>query len=260
MPRQDISRIDDGGLNRRDMLGFIGGTLLVSLLGCFRQPSGSAEGSAELSQASTQASTGAAGPPGCTVRPQQTAGPFFVDEGLNRSDIRSDPTTGAVKPGVPLALQFRVSQVGDGVCVPLVGAVVDVWHCDATGVYSDVADRRASTVGQKFLRGSQVTNADGTVEFITVYPGWYPGRTVHIHFKIRGTTASEQGYEFTSQLYFDDALSDRIYAQAPYRDRGQRTTQNSNDGIFRNGGEQLILPITQDGESYTGRFEIGLEL
>ncbi|MGB3138331.1 MAG: hypothetical protein WBB18_16100, partial [Nodosilinea sp.] len=113
------------------------------------------------------------GQPACTVRPQQTEGPFFVDEGLSRSDIRSDPAMGAVKPGVPLTLQFQVSQVGNDNCMPLAGAVVDVWHCDATGVYSDVADRRASTVGQKFLRGSQVTNADGIVEFITIYPGWY---------------------------------------------------------------------------------------
>ncbi|MGB3203308.1 MAG: hypothetical protein WBA99_20550 [Nodosilinea sp.] len=83
---------------------------------------------------------------------------------------------------------------------------------------------------------------------------------MHIHFKIRGNTAASQGYEFTSQLYFDDALSDRIYAQAPYSDRSQRTTSNPNDGIFRNGGEQLMLPVTQDGEGYAGRFEIGLEL
>ncbi|MBE9138970.1 intradiol ring-cleavage dioxygenase [Nodosilinea sp. LEGE 07088] len=234
--------------------------MLVSLFGCFRQLSGSAGGSAAMSDTSAQASPEAAGQPTCTVRPQQTAGPFFVDEGLNRSDIRPDPTTGAVKPGLPLTLQFRVSQVGSNACLPLAGAMVDVWHCDAAGVYSDVADRRASTVGQKFLRGSQVTNADGIAEFITVYPGWYPGRAVHIHFKIRGSSVAGQNYEFTSQLYFDDALSDRIYAQAPYRDRGQRPTRNSNDGIFRSGGEQLTLPIAQAEEGYIGRFEIGLEL
>jgi protocatechuate 3,4-dioxygenase beta subunit len=255
MPRQH-SRIDDGGLKRRDLLGFISGTVFVSLLGCSRRNFTSAD----LSRTATQASSGATGQPACTVRPQQTEGPFFVDDGLTRSDIRADPTTGAISPGIPLTLQFQVSQVGDGACVPLTGAMVDVWHCDAAGVYSDVADRRASTVGQKFLRGAQVTNADGIAEFITVYPGWYPGRTVHIHFKIRGATASGQGYEFTSQLYFDDAVSDRIYTQAPYRDRGQRPTRNPSDGIFSNGGEQLILPISQAGESYTGRFEIGLEL
>ncbi|MBE9113542.1 intradiol ring-cleavage dioxygenase [Nodosilinea sp. LEGE 07298] len=247
--------MDGFRLKRRDALGFLGGTLMVSLMGCFRRPSASAE----LSGTVAQTPTGTAAP-ACTVRPQQTEGPYFVDEGLNRADIRADSATGAVKPGVPLKLQFRVSQVGENACVPLAGAIVDVWHCDATGAYSDVSDRQANTLGQTFLRGAQVTNADGTAEFTTIYPGWYPGRTVHIHFKIRGSTAASQGYEFTSQLYFDDALSDRVYAQAPYSDRGQRTTRNSNDGIFRSGGEQLVLPATQDGEGYAGRFEIGLEL
>ncbi|WP_199312115.1 intradiol ring-cleavage dioxygenase [Phormidium tenue] len=245
-------------LKRRDALGFIGGTLMVSLFGCLRKPSASAEPSSTVAQTSTGAAT--AGQPACTVRPQQTEGPYFVDEALNRSDIRSDPTTGSVKPGVPLKLQFRVSQVGADACVPLAGAMVDVWHCDATGAYSDVNDRQANTLGQKFLRGAQVTDADGTVEFTTIYPGWYPGRTAHIHFKIRGNTAENQGYEFTSQLYFDDVLSDRVYAQPPYSDRGDRTTRNQNDGIFRSGGDQLILPITEAREGYTGRFEIGLEL
>ncbi len=256
MPRRYVLRTNGPVFKRRDALGLIGSSLMVSLLGCARRPSASAEPSGTVAQIST----GAAGQPACTVRPQQTEGPFFVDEGLNRSDVRADPATGSVKPGVPLTLQFQVSQVGANACVPLAGAIVDVWHCDANGVYSDIVDRRANTLGQKFLRGAQVTNANGTVEFTTIYPGWYPGRTVHIHFKIRGNTAASQGYEFTSQLYFDDALSDRVYAQAPYNASGQRTTRNQNDGIFRSGGDQLMLSLTQNGEGYTGRFEIGLEL
>ncbi|MGB3311112.1 MAG: intradiol ring-cleavage dioxygenase [Nodosilinea sp.] len=266
MPKHYVSGIDGLRLKRRDALGFIGGTLMVSLAGCFRKPSASAEISSTVAQTPTGAAV--AGQPACTVRPQQTEGPYFVDEGLNRSDIRPDPATGSVKPGIPLTLQFRVSQVGATACVPLAGAVVDVWHCDAAGAYSDVADRRSNTVGQAFLRGAQVTNADGTAEFTTIYPGWYPGRTVHIHFKIRGniTTnqganqSANQGYEFTSQLYFDDALTNRVYAQAPYNASGQRPTRNQNDGIFRNGGDRLMLSVTQTGEGYTGRFEIGLDL
>jgi protocatechuate 3,4-dioxygenase beta subunit len=254
MPRQSLSAPAHGvSLKRRNLLGFIGGTLAVSLVGCLRQSSATDD------TASTPAP--AVGQPACTVRPQQTAGPYFVDEGLNRSDIRSDPSSSAVKPGVPLKLEFQVSQVVGQTCVPLAGAIVDVWHCDANGVYSDVSDRRFNTLGQKFLRGSQVTNANGAVEFLTIYPGWYPGRTVHIHFKIRTAAQSAgQGYEFTSQLYFDDALSDRIHTQAPYSTSGQRNTQNQNDGIFQRGGERLMLPVAQDGEGYTGRFDIGLEL
>ena len=261
MPIQHVSRRHGRSFKRRDALGFIGGGLMVSLLGCVRRP----PASADSGETGSQAPAPTAGQPACTVRPQQTAGPYFVDAGLNRSDIRSDPATGSVKPGVPLTLQFQVSQVGANGCVPLAGAMVDVWQCDATGVYSDVVDRRANTLGQTFLRGVQVTNADGVVEFITIYPGWYPGRTVHIHFKIRGHVAinqgTNQGYEFTSQLYFDDAVSDRIYTQAPYSGSGQHTTRNQDDGIFRSGGgDQLMLSLTEAGEGYTGRFEIGLEL
>src|SRR5207248_236626 len=124
-------------------------------------------------------------------------------------------------------------------CTPLKGAYVDVWHCDALGVYSDVQGGRGSsgTTGTKFLRGYQVTDANGIAEFLTIYPGWYQGRTVHIHFKIRTDPDSRQGYDFTSQLYFDDAFSDQIFAsQAPYNTRGRRSVRNNNDGVFRNGG------------------------
>lgn len=261
MPRHRVYRMDKLSLKRRDLLGSLGSTLLISLVGCFRQSSVSVstDGAAESSANSALASIGVDGQPACTVRPQQTEGPYFVDERLNRADIRADPATGTVKPGVPLKIQLRVSQVGDEVCMPLAGAIVDIWHCDAEGIYSDAVDRSFSTLGQQFLRGSQVTDADGRVEFVTIYPGWYPGRTVHIHFKIRGTTAGS-GYEFTSQLYFDDAVTDRVNARDPYNSRGDRTTRNQNDGIFRRGGEQLMLPVIQAGEGYDGSFEIGLEL
>src|SRR5207244_2699335 len=99
--------------------------------------------------------------------------------------IRSDPSDGSVKPGAPLRLALRVSRLTAGSCAPLPGAMVDVWHCDALGAYSDVSDPGGSTVGKKFLRGYQVTDAEGLVRFTTIYPGAYPGRAVHIHFKIR---------------------------------------------------------------------------
>ncbi|MEP0859677.1 twin-arginine translocation pathway signal protein, partial [Trichocoleus sp. DQ-U1] len=140
------------------------------------------------------------------------------------------------------------------------GATVDIWHCDALGVYSDVRDFNGDTQGQKFLRGYQVTDANGTAEFVTIYPGWYPGRTVHIHFKIRTDSASGRGSEFTSQLYFDDALTDQIYAQSPYAAKGQRTQRNDGDGIFQDGGEELMLQLTQDAQGYVGTFDIGLQM
>ena len=198
--------------------------------------------------------------PSCVVRPEQTEGPYFVDERLNRSDIRSDPTDGRVKPGTPLALTLLVSRLSAGDCQPLPGAQVDIWHCDAQGVYSDVQDPGFSSIGQKFLRGYQVTDARGAVQFVTVYPGWYPGRTVHIHFKIRTATVARRTFEFSSQLYFDDGLTDRVHADPPYAATGLRTTRNQQDWIFRRGGNQLLLVPTTMAGGYSATFAIGLQL
>jgi protocatechuate 3,4-dioxygenase beta subunit len=107
----------------------------------------------------------------CVVTPALTEGPYFVDETLNRSDIRTDPATGAARPGVPLDLTLALSQVGSSGCGALTGALVDMWHRDALGLYSDVPAQR--TVGQQFLRGYQVSDASGRVRFTTIYPGWY---------------------------------------------------------------------------------------
>jgi len=199
----------------------------------------------------------AAAAPSCVVRPEQTEGPYFIDERLERPDIRSDPASGAVKAGVPLALTLVVSRVGKGACEPLAGARVDLWQCDAQGVYSDVEDRRFNTVGQRFLRGYQVTDRGGEARFLTIYPGWYPGRTVHIHFKIRTDPTAARGLAFTSQLYFDDALTDRVHTASPYAGRGQRSTRNQDDGIFRRGGRELLLAPVRSAEGYKATFPIG---
>lgn len=197
--------------------------------------------------------------PSCVVRPEQTEGPYFIDERLNRSDIRSDPTDGRVRPGTLLTLTLLVSRLDTGGCQPLPDAQVDIWHCDALGVYSDVEDIGFSTVGQKFLRGYQITDARGAAQFVTVYPGWYPGRTVHIHFKIRTMPMAGRSFEFTSQLYFDDMLSDRIHAGQPYAVKGPRTARNRHDWIFRRGGDQLMLTPMPVADGYEASFVIGLQ-
>jgi protocatechuate 3,4-dioxygenase beta subunit len=200
--------------------------------------------------------------PACVVRPIQTEGPYFVDTKLERSDIRSNPGGGSVKSGAPLKLRFRVSQLDGAACAPLAGALVDVWQCDALGVYSGVKDINGffDTTGQQFLRGYQVTGSDGTVEFETLYPGFYSGRTVHIHFKIRTSPTGARGSEFTSQLYFEDSLSDEVFKSAPYSSNTQRRVRNGGDGIFRRGGAQLMLPVAASGDGYSGTFDIGLQL
>src|SRR5262249_2844899 len=152
-------------------------------------------------------------------------------------------SNGSTRPGAPLALTFRVGRIRGAACSPLTGALVDVWQCDARGVYSDVRDANGffDTRGKKFLRGYQTTDEGGLASFTTVYPGWYSGRTVHIHFKIRTAPSAARGFEFTSQLYFDDALTDQVHTGAPYNARGQRTTRNAQDGIYRRGGSKLLL-------------------
>lgn len=192
---------------------------------------------------------------GCFARPELTEGPFFVDEKLNRSDIRSDPQSKIVQPGARLDLTFKVYGFADG-CGALSNAMVDVWHCDAAGRYSDV--RENGTPGQKFLRGYQMTNKDGVARFTTIYPGWYQGRAVHLHFKIR-TQKANRNYEFTSQLFFDDALSDKIFAGVPYTANGGQM-RNEQDGIFRDGGSQLLLKPTPKKAGYTATFEVGLQV
>ncbi len=235
-------------LTRRDALAVLGSAGALMLTGF-----GPAGGGTRGARAQQQA--------GCVVRPRQTEGPYFVDELLNRSDIRSDPgNSGAVRPGVPLQLGFNVSRLAAGTCAPLVGALVDVWQCDHLGVYSDVQDPGFNSRGQKFLRGYQLTDAAGHVRFTTIYPGWYQGRTVHIHFKIRSAPNTRPGYEFTSQLYFDDAMTDRVFELAPYADRCRRSTRNANDRIFRReSGTQLILAVAGDAQGYAGTFDVALQ-
>jgi protocatechuate 3,4-dioxygenase beta subunit len=196
--------------------------------------------------------------PGCVVVPAQTEGPYFVDEKLNRADIRPDPTNGKTSEGVPLDLSMRVYQLGAG-CVPLAGAVVDLWQCDAMGVYSDVRDNNFDTRGQKFLRGHQVTDSQGAVKFRTVYPGWYPGRAVHIHFKIRTSPGASRGTEFISQLYFDESVTDEVYTRAPYTAHTGRRRMNTEDGIYRNGGKDLMLRVARSGAAYAGTFALALK-
>lgn len=262
-------------LSRREVLALIGVAGMAPLAGCAPDSpaaTGTAAGAATgataaggeslapSAAASVAASAQSGALPSCVVRPELTEGPYFVDEHLDRSDIRSDPASGKVSPGTPLTITIAVSQVDGSACKPLGGVTVDLWHCDAAGVYSDVVDSRFDSRGQKFLRGSQVTDADGLARFTTIYPGWYQGRAVHIHFKLRTVTATGESYDFTSQWFFDEALTDTVHAQEPYAAKGKRTLLNEGDGIFREAGSKMILPATAEGEGVAARFDIGLAL
>ncbi len=244
-------------LTRREAIALLGSAGLAMLAACVPGQTALTQPTGAPTQAPSALNTGTL--PSCIVRPALTEGPYFVDEKINRSDIRSDPSDGSVKDGAPLSLAFRISQINGNNCTPLAGAIVDIWHCDALGIYSDASDPGFNTKGKKFLRGYQVTDANGASQFTTIYPGWYQGRAVHIHVKIR-TSFAGTTRDFTSQFFFDESLTDQVHQQAPYASKGQRTLRNEGDGIYWNGGNQLLLNVTKEGEAYAATFDIGLQL
>lgn len=250
-------------LSRRDALKVLGIGSAAFLAAC-ASPEGTSTlvptvGSTQVSP--TQISSTASTALDCVVRPEMTIGPYFVDEQLDRSDIRSDSSDNSVREGIPLALGINVASVSENSCTPIEGAQVDIWHCDAQGQYSGVSDQGADTTGQNFLRGYQRTDANGAVQFQTIFPGWYSGRAVHIHFTVRTQGADSEDYQFTSQLFFDDTLTDQVHALEPYAGKGQRDTRNSNDNIFSGGGDQLLLNLQGDTTNgFTGSMSIGLDL
>ena len=189
----------------------------------------------------------------CVLSPAMTEGPFFVDEGLNRSDVTAGATHAAVTEGVPLLLEVAVVGARSG-CAALAGVRVDIWHADANGDYSDVGAQR----GRQFLRGYQVTDASGKVAFRTIYPGWYPGRAVHIHIKARKNGATYHFSEFTSQLFFDDGVNEKVMAQAPYNTRGTRFVRNARDGIFR-ARSAIVVELVPEAKGYLGKATLGLD-
>lgn len=249
-------------LSRREVLKLLGGAGAVMVVGSRLTgvSLGQLTGTATPTPSATLTGTATA-VPACVVRPELTEGPYFVDAVLNRSDIRVEPSDDSIKEGAELRLRFQVSDVSADSCAPLEGAQVDVWHCDAQGVYSGVADPGFDTSDQMWLRGYQVTDEAGLAEFITVYPGWYPGRAVHIHFKIRTDPESEQGYEFTSQFFFDEELTDLVHEGEDYTGKGYRNTLNEDDNIFQNSDGLLTLEIVEDEDGiYVATFDIGLDL
>ena len=163
----------------------------------------------------------------CTQTAELTEGPFYFEVDKVRSDIRED------REGVPLRLGVRVRDAAQ--CKPIENAVVDVWHCDAEGSYSER--------GETYLRGLQVTNGDGVVRFTTIYPGWYPGRTVHIHAKVH----LDKRTVLTTQFYFDDEVSAGVFLEDPYPGESNRDGFNSTDGLYR---QDLELTLSKAGQGY----------
>jgi protocatechuate 3,4-dioxygenase beta subunit len=176
----------------------------------------------------------------CVLAPEQTEGPFF------RPGDKARRTITEGRPGAPLTLKLRVIDVST--CKPVKGAAVDIWHCDAGGTYAAETDAT-------FLRGIQRTDTTGVATFKTIYPGWYEGRTVHIHVRV----SLGGNVVHTGQLYFADATTDKVYKRRPYSRRPNRTTRNADDAIYRNGGKRSTLRIVTSGSGFTGSIDMGVQ-
>jgi protocatechuate 3,4-dioxygenase beta subunit len=166
----------------------------------------------------------------CLVQPETTEGPYYIDPGLIRADI----TEG--RPGLPMLLRLQVVTPD---CAPVVGARVDVWHCDADGVYSGVSGDTGT-----FLRGTQDTGVDGVAEFRTIFPGWYKGRVVHVHYMV---WLPDGAKVLTSQVFFDDALAAEIHSDhSAYAERGEQDTSLRADRIAQSAGKGAIAQVALD--------------
>lgn len=231
-------------MTRRRALQWAGGTGLAAVASAC---SGNGEAADPAETATTAApaatETAAAPAPDCVLMPELTEGPYYLDLDLVRRDI----TEG--RPGTPLDL--RVNIVDAEACEPIEGAAVDLWHCDAGGVYSGVEGAE----GETFCRGVQMTDGDGFAAFRTVFPGWYTGRAVHIHVKV----SADGGQVHTGQLFFDPEATSTVYAMDPYAERGDADTPNESDGIYAEAGAATVVAVTVVGESTSGAVTLGVQ-
>ena len=168
----------------------------------------------------------------CAVTNSETAGPFPTKSPttLVTKNIVSDRT------GTALTVQITVRNVKNN-CAVLKDAIVDIWHCDAEGAYSEYG----SLTSAHFLRGRQTTDANGVAAFTSIYPGWYPGRSPHIHVHIYNSSGTSL---LVTQIAFPEDVSKVVYAQGVYASHGQADTKNASDGVFRDGFTNELATVT----------------
>jgi protocatechuate 3,4-dioxygenase beta subunit len=196
----------------------------------------------------------------CILTPEVTAGPYWIDKTLTRRNI----TEG--KRGMPLQIVFTV--VNAKTCKPINGADVEIWHCDAGGEYSGFDSGASGSPGgggqqapatvTRYLRGHQKSDASGKAQFLTVFPGWYQGRTPHIHMKVHvgGTVVH------TGQVFFNEKITAAVYRTAPYSSHGQADTPHGSDSIYAQaGGSSAVLKLGRRAKGlkgYVGRIVVGV--
>ena len=229
-------------LTRREALRALGAAGAVFGAGC----NGGTPTSPSASPTTAPPPTAAA----CAVSPSETAGPFPSLGDYVRSDIRDG------KAGLPLTLAITVVNAASA-CAPVGNAVVDVWQCDATGGYSEYAQGGFDGRGQTFLRGQQVTGADGKVTFTTIYPGWYQGRATHIHVEV---TVNGRSVKVT-QIAFPEDVTAAVYRTGVYAAKGQSTTSNTRDTVFSDSVSEEMAAVVGDTTSgYTAAFQVGVSI
>ena len=239
---------------RRTLLRAGGATAVLAVIGV---RTGDLANAAVAQLPGSSARAAEAAVTGCTtLTTELTEGPFWVDERLLRSDVRSDSQTGTTMAGVPLTLTVHLTDAGAD-CTPQPGAYVDIWQCNAQGAYSAVSGSgNPDNTGVDWLRGYQVSDAEGKVTFTTIVPGWYVGRTLHIHFRVRLALDSSTPHNFTSQFFFDETTTAAVLATSAYQKSGTRTS-NSTDGIY---DASLVLPTSgSSAAGYTASYTVNLD-
>jgi protocatechuate 3,4-dioxygenase beta subunit len=221
-------------------------------------------GSAAATSAAATAAT--ASNAACAVTPEGEIGPYFTDDsasGYDRSNILANLDGTQTQTGVPLGLTVLVRD-SEKSCAAVANAQVDIWHCNASGVYSNESSE--NTTGEQWLRGYQITNAAGSVTFATIIPGWYQGRTTHIHLRVRSAyseASSTSDGTNTTQVFFDQTLVDTLSTSlAPYNSEGVNPTTNASDRVYagETRGVGLLALSGSAAAGYTATYTVDLPI
>jgi len=200
----------------------------------------------------------------CSESLEGEEGPYFVDDsatGYERSNILSNLDGTSTQTGVPLTLTLYVYDAGNA-CAAMQNVQVDIWQCNASGVYS--AESSESTSSESWLRGYQLTDSTGKVQFTTIIPGWYSGRTNHIHLRLRSTyNSGDTDGTNTMQLFFDQTLIDTLETSvSPYSSEGTNPTTNATDRVYstEEDGTTLMSLVGSTAAGYTATASIYLPI
>jgi len=200
----------------------------------------------------------------CSETLEGEEGPYFVDDsasGYLRTNILSNIDGTSTQTGIPLTLTIYVFDAKNS-CAAMQSVQMDIWHCNATGIYS--AESSESTVGESWLRGYQISDVSGMVEFTTIVPGWYSGRTTHIHLRLRSTyDDTDDSGTNTTQLFFDQTLVDTIDTTvSPYSTLGTNPTTNATDRVYADqvDGTTLMTLTGSNSAGYTATAKVYLPI